>query len=148
MSELVHFTPNRVVRNYPGALAYQNSALVTRFARKHKMSLKKAQHHFEELKKFLVICGMMTESCSPSNELDEVWHHFILHTHDYQEYCEKYIGRFIHHTPTNTPFISSRERMLSLAEITFGKIDQSIWPKAGITACDSSCKGDNYCKGD
>lgn len=144
----VHFTPDRVVRDYLGALTYQNPALVTRFAKRYKISFEKARHYFEELKKFLVTCGMMAEPCSPSNELDEIWHHFILHTHNYQEYCERYIGRFLHHNPTDTPFVSSREKMLALAERTFGQIDRSIWPKIGITACDSSCSGDNYCKGD
>lgn len=131
--------------NFDGALCYKNLNLVSRFANKQKISLEKAQHYFEELKKFLIVCGMMTDPCSPSGELDEIWHHFILHTRDYKEYCEKYIGRFLHHSPTDAPFIGSRKEMIEVAEKLFGALDHSIWPKAEITACDSSCRGDNYC---
>jgi hypothetical protein len=34
-----------------------------------------------------------------SQEMDEVWHTFILFTKDYQQFCETAVGRFIHHYP-------------------------------------------------
>lgn len=35
----------------------------------------------------------------PSDSVDEIWHEFILHTRDYSEFCNKHLGRFLHHTP-------------------------------------------------
>lgn len=37
----------------------------------------------------------------PTKEIDEVWHNHILHTKHYHEDCQKIMGRFIHHTPSD-----------------------------------------------
>lgn len=35
----------------------------------------------------------------PSQAADELWHEFILHTRNYEQFCRKAFGRFLHHTP-------------------------------------------------
>lgn len=35
----------------------------------------------------------------PSKVADELWHEFILYTKDYQAFCKKAFGDFLHHTP-------------------------------------------------
>lgn len=35
----------------------------------------------------------------PSQIADELWHEFILHTRNYEVFCRKAFGRFMHHTP-------------------------------------------------
>ncbi len=35
----------------------------------------------------------------PSQAADELWHEFILHTRQYEGFCSKAFGRFLHHTP-------------------------------------------------
>lgn len=35
----------------------------------------------------------------PSQAADELWHEFILYTKNYQLFCQKAFGRFLHHTP-------------------------------------------------
>ncbi len=35
----------------------------------------------------------------PSQAADELWHEFILHTRNYEQFCHKAFGRFLHHTP-------------------------------------------------
>ncbi|GEM_PF-239711 len=58
-----------------------------------------------------VLDGLMTyfEYCNlagkrtvamPSQVVDVAWHEFILFTRDYQSFCRKAFGRFLHHTPT------------------------------------------------
>lgn len=126
------------------ALAYRNDEIVGRFARRHDVSIEAAAHLFEECKKFLVTCVLFDGTCSPSPQLDEMWHHFILHTRAYAEYCGL-LGRFVHHNPTETPVIDGRAEMLAFADQVCGGIDRDIWPKVGVTACDSSCSGDGYC---
>ena len=36
----------------------------------------------------------------PSEIVDVFWHEFLLFTREYQLFCQKGIGRFLHHTPT------------------------------------------------
>jgi hypothetical protein len=35
----------------------------------------------------------------PSQVVDELWHEFILYTRQYERFCQKAFGRFLHHTP-------------------------------------------------
>jgi hypothetical protein len=35
----------------------------------------------------------------PSQVVDDLWHEFILYTKNYQQFCDKAFGRFMHHTP-------------------------------------------------
>jgi hypothetical protein len=35
----------------------------------------------------------------PSQVADDLWHEFILYTRDYDDFCRKSFGRFLHHTP-------------------------------------------------
>jgi hypothetical protein len=35
----------------------------------------------------------------PSQAADELWHHFILYTRAYTEFCDRAFGSFFHHTP-------------------------------------------------
>lgn len=35
----------------------------------------------------------------PSQAVDLAWHEFILHTRQYQAFCNRAFGRFVHHTP-------------------------------------------------
>jgi hypothetical protein len=35
----------------------------------------------------------------PSQAVDDLWHHFILYTRNYQVFCQRAFGRFLHHTP-------------------------------------------------
>jgi hypothetical protein len=38
----------------------------------------------------------------PSQVVDELWHEFILYTRDYQDFCKRAFGQFLHHTPAVT----------------------------------------------
>ncbi|WP_195763576.1 glycine-rich domain-containing protein [Duganella guangzhouensis] len=35
----------------------------------------------------------------PSQVVDDLWHEFILYTKNYQQFCGRAFGRFLHHTP-------------------------------------------------
>ena len=45
--------------------------------------------------------------------IDLAWHCFLLFTQDYQDFCQKYLGRFIHHQPLTR---LQRESFASLRE--------------------------------
>ncbi len=61
-----------------------------------------SKYHLEKhLKIFLVLKSMDTE-VSPSFQIDRIWHHFLLYTKMYQDFCET-LGTFIHHCPEFNP---------------------------------------------
>ena len=35
----------------------------------------------------------------PSQVTDDLWHEFILYTRNYEQFCQRAFGRFMHHTP-------------------------------------------------
>jgi len=55
----------------------------------------------QALREYFQICleakGRMI--AMPSQAVDLVWHEFILFTRDYEQFCKKGLGRFLHHTP-------------------------------------------------
>ena len=57
---------------------------------------------FRALYDYFRICQFANGSmvAMPSQVVDDVWHDFILFTRLYQLFCQKALGRFLHHTPT------------------------------------------------
>jgi len=72
----------------------------------------KAQHDYlsdvdmkkvvEATRDYFYICNQAKGKmvAMPSEIVDVLWHEFLLFTREYQEFCKKGIGRFLHHTPT------------------------------------------------
>lgn len=127
-----------LIKDFAAALAYENDGLVSRYAQRHGVPLDEARRLFTECKKFLIVCALFPEPCSPSRAIDQMWHHFILHTHDYADYCWRLLGGFIHHRPTETPHVAHRAEMIAFAERLFGRIERDLWPRAGVASCDSA----------
>lgn len=55
----------------------------------------------EGLRVFFLIClaAKNRAVAMPSQAVDVVWHEFILFTRDYEVFCSKALGQFLHHTP-------------------------------------------------
>ena len=66
--------------------------------------LDEAQTHlvFRALRDYFWMCnkGKMNMVAMPSQVVDDGWHEFILFTRSYKRFCQKALGRFLHHTPT------------------------------------------------
>lgn len=56
---------------------------------------------FTECKKYICMGAFLNLPIVPmlSKKVDDVWHYMILLTRDYFNFCEKYIGRYLHHQP-------------------------------------------------
>lgn len=55
----------------------------------------------EEYKKFIFLIAFSGHPCTPSDEVDQVWHLHLLYTQSYwKEMCEGILGIEIHHGPT------------------------------------------------
>jgi len=67
-------------------------------AAKYDLSLHQAEQLFIKLDEFLKDVSEHLRFV-PTNEIDQAWHTFILHTKLYQDYCLTNFNRFIHHNP-------------------------------------------------
>ncbi len=93
-------------------LSYKNDDVVLRFAEDFKLSEEDASEIFLETKRWLWICAkrkVLLENgqgeffqvplFNEANAIDLMWHTFLLYTQDYQNFCQRYFGFFIHHQP-------------------------------------------------
>ena len=67
-------------------------------------------------------------------EIDDMWHTFLMFTEDYANFCERYFGRFIHHSPRDenekiNPDVFELEltRFLSYVYDKLGEETVSVW---------------------
>ena len=56
---------------------------------------------FDALREYLHLCRKAGKRmlAMPSQVVDVAWHEFILFTRNYQHFCRRGLGRFLHHTP-------------------------------------------------
>ncbi len=81
-------------------LLYRNENVISRFTDLFEIDEVEAEDILRETQKFLFIC-QLKDVFIPDDLLiiDEMWHNLILFTKDYQEYCDRYFGRYFHHLP-------------------------------------------------
>ncbi len=94
-------------------LEYRNENVISRFTEKFDVSQEEAVDLFSETLKFIYLGRKSKEGIFINSDLlmiDEMWHNFILFTKDYHEFCRKYFGRYVHHTPTSYQEKQERER--------------------------------------
>lgn len=76
--------------------------LFTKLQKQHpQLSLKQCQLVSRGLRHFFLThhkSGLQFVSM-PSQVVDDLWHEFILNTREYEAFCKKAFGRFMHHTP-------------------------------------------------
>lgn len=91
---------------------------------------------------FLAACGVTAAPIGPSTLVDIGWHTFILHTHDYAEFCHRIAGRFIHHEPEPTPdddvpppIGAPISRTVDAIRAAGFVVDASLWAGEGAAEC-------------
>lgn len=119
-------------------LAYQNAEVVRRFVADHAVSESAAEQIFLETKRWLWLCAEhsanMPDTCLNMNAemsvIDEMWHTFLLFTREYAAFCQRYFGRFIHHSPTTTSEkqTTTREKRLEETRATYEYIYDQLGP--------------------
>jgi hypothetical protein len=60
---------------------------------------------FRELKRYLFLSELHRDHDIPmfSVRVDEAWHQFVLFTTEYQDFCQRCAGSFLHHVPNEAP---------------------------------------------
>lgn len=86
------------------------------------------------------------QSLTPSERVDYGWHAFILHTVDYADFCQRVVGRFVHHVPTEeneqTPggATAARERTMAAIRAAGYTVDTELWEStANCNQCHAGC---------
>lgn len=98
--------------------------------------LQESELAITEYKKFLVLAYESKVEVTPSFVVDEVWHHHILHTKAYAEFCGR-MGKFLHHNPGGPAQPKEEARFAYQYEITlsayremFGvEAPETVWPR-------------------
>lgn len=96
-------------------LNYKNPAVLKLYAQNYQKNKLLPEQAFAEVLKYLWLTTKHTieQQHNPDNstlpascvmlrsmqEIDQMWHEFILFTQDYTDFCQKYFGEYIHHLP-------------------------------------------------
>lgn len=135
-------------------MEYDHPALKERMVVKEGWSEEFTSELFDEMMKFLYLCATNEGSMAPPEDIDEIWHNFILFTGDYADFCQEKVGMFLHHQPLTVAQRAQSdgsmiERTLSAAHAAFGddlsahweftKIPGSCGP--GVCGASTNCQG-------
>jgi hypothetical protein len=96
-------------------LEYKNPAVLKLYEQNYPDNSLSAENALQEVLKYLWLTQKheLEQAENPDNpelpvrcimlrsmqEIDQMWHEFILFTEDYTEFCEKYFSRYMHHMP-------------------------------------------------
>lgn len=86
---------------YIEAFPYQRMLDQRLAARRPELSETQRSEVFAALLDYFAMCNKAGRRmvAMPSQVADDAWHEFILFTRQYDKYCRKAFGRFLHHTP-------------------------------------------------
>ncbi len=130
-------------------VAYKHPELVLRFKRKIELDDVEAEQLFADTKRYLYLCTVADKPLAPPAVIDKGWHEFLMYTKDYQDFCIKHLGKFVHHTPNSTlrPHAVLRISDTSkLAAVHFGELSQNWRVYANDCSPDYDCNGGPSCK--
>lgn len=88
------------------ALAYEAPFLIEKLLKDHVVQTsEEAEILFSEVKRYIVLTQVDTSKIWEmySLRIDEAWHQFILFTTQYADFCRRFFGRYVHHSPSNAP---------------------------------------------
>lgn len=140
----------RSIASLETVMEYRHEGLVERLQEKIGLPENDARALFEDTKRFLYLCGAYRGRFAPPTLIDECWHHFILFTKEYDDFCFRYFGRFVHHAPkTRKERIQSdgsiTKHTLESAERMFGDVRHlKNWQYE--TKCSEKCEPSTNCQ--
>lgn len=131
-------------------MQYKNTALFRRYEKDFPDNKLSADESFYHLVQFFWLCekhridinnnpndDSLKFICSMYHEMaeiDDMWHTFLMFTEEYENFCKRYFGRFIHHAPKDdnekiNPDIVALEltQFLSYVYDNLGEKTVSVW---------------------
>jgi len=94
-------------RSLSDTLDYSHPQLLLTLQAEFGLTAKEAQSVFRATKEFLWLSVYNSSQPKPvpfgiertMGAIDHGWHTFVLYTEDYFEFCQEYLGVFVHHVP-------------------------------------------------
>lgn len=135
-------------------LQYKNEAVLKLYRQNYPDNELSAEDAFTETLKYLWLTQhhkkhYTKDSDLPPNcimlrsmqEIDEMWHEFILFTKDYMDFCERYFGCYIHHLPNvfdNAPISAAEadaevKQLLPYIYDQLGSDTMQVWFKTYLS---------------
>lgn len=128
-------------------MSYRFKPLIDRLVTKKGMRISEAEGLYKDMLRFLYLCGTVEKVLAPSERIDLAWHEFLLFTKEYQRFCSKMFGFFVHHNPRESgkrPAPRNGESVirntLDAAHESFGELS-SNWEFPGVKSfgCNYNC---------
>src|SRR5262245_57347806 len=100
---------NKSVDDYREAIEFPAPYLIEKLVTEgYVRSTDRAIALFREVKRYIVLCELTNQSWEMySTCVDEAWHQFLLYSREYTDWCNRFIGHFVHHAPNNAPSYTS-----------------------------------------
>lgn len=124
LKNLIRWTPRNSDRKKYIEDYVFSETLKEKFRQKQPhLSDEEVDNVFLILKDFFIFSEREKRLAMPSKVVDDAWHEFILFTKDYQNFCEKAFGCFLHHQPSEK---FEKDRFLNKGK----KSLRSVWLEA------------------
>ncbi|MDF1758896.1 MAG: hypothetical protein P1U74_11480 [Legionellaceae bacterium] len=115
-------------------LEYRNLPVVKRYCKERNKSLDFGNDTFVQLMRWYYIAPYFKENrlrmfiIPEIKEIDYMWHFFLIFTRDYSDFCDKFVGHFLHHQPygpgTSPNEGAKHEFRKQLAQILIHEFDE------------------------
>lgn len=106
-------------------LKYKNASVINRYQKYYPEKAKIAHGLFEDLLRFfwgtkkhaldkkqnphLPELDFVYVMDQDMQEIDQMWHVFLLYSRDYMNFCQFYFGEFLHHQPDLLPGLEEKQ---------------------------------------
>lgn len=128
---------------------YDMSAVTKRIKRKQTLPEHLIEQSVAEFKRLMALCVLGHRGIVvPCEEVDEVWHTFILFTREYADFCQRVAGGYLHHSPPESgvpPAPNQDGPFLSLYARYFGPDLRTEVQKKYLTEKPSICQSSVAC---
>jgi hypothetical protein len=106
---------------------------------------------FTELKKYLWLSDRTGRPLPmTSRAIDDVWHQFILFTVEYHQFCDRFFGHYMHHSPNVSsspqPEDSTAKEFFRLYKENFGPVPR-LWVNGQTGTSNAASFGDTLALG-
>jgi len=117
--------------------------VASRFSKKYNIDIETSNQILEDAKRFLLLSANNPGKMFITPELfiiDQMWHTFLLFTHDYHRFCKENVGRYLHHQPTvsnktietsddENTYLNNLKEMYAIIYDTYGEDTLVRWVK-------------------
>ncbi|MCK9798850.1 hypothetical protein M1B34_14255 [Pseudomonas sp. MAFF 302030] len=123
------------IAELPALLKYKNEDVVLKFCKEWDVSQTEAEDIFEDTKKFLYLAAHCKADCFSASIyhqfqiIDEMWHSFLQFTDQYADFCEAYLGGFLHHFPFSRSLLREQMKLLARTQQTFASYKQETFAR-------------------